>query len=167
MELSSPRRPAPATRSRCCRRRSRRLPLHLPCTSRRCERLRAITGLVPVEFPTTRKLDASARERADDLNAAFADPEIRAVLATVGGDDQITVVPHLDADARPGRPEAVPRLQRQHQPSQLALDPRRRRLLRRVDPGAARAGARRRPDPRALAARRAADWRTAGDHRAG
>ena len=49
------------------------------------ERLQAVTGLVPVELPTTRKLDASARERADDLNAAFADPEIRAVLATIGG----------------------------------------------------------------------------------
>jgi muramoyltetrapeptide carboxypeptidase LdcA involved in peptidoglycan recycling len=61
------------------------------------ERLRALTGLVPVEFPTTRKLNASPRERADDLNSAFADPEIRAVLATVGGEDQITVIPHLDA----------------------------------------------------------------------
>ncbi|HEY6933711.1 MAG TPA: S66 peptidase family protein [Marmoricola sp.] len=61
------------------------------------ERLRAVTGLVPVEFPTTRKLGASARERAEDLNRAFADPEIRGILATVGGEDQITVVPHLDA----------------------------------------------------------------------
>ncbi|SDJ88847.1 Muramoyltetrapeptide carboxypeptidase LdcA (peptidoglycan recycling) [Actinopolyspora mzabensis] len=61
-------------------------------------RLRNIAGLVPVEFPTTRKLDATARERAADLNAAFADPEIRAVLTTSGGDDQITVVPHLDAE---------------------------------------------------------------------
>lgn len=61
------------------------------------ERLRAITGLVPVEFPTTRRLGATARDRADDLNAAFADPQIRAVLATIGGEDQITVVPHLDA----------------------------------------------------------------------
>ncbi len=61
------------------------------------ERLHAATALVPVEFPTTRKLDASPRERADDLNSAFADPEIRAVLATIGGEDQITVVPHLDA----------------------------------------------------------------------
>ncbi len=60
-------------------------------------RLRAVTGLVPVEFPTTRMLDASPRQRAADLNAAFADPEIRAVLATIGGEDQITVVPHLDA----------------------------------------------------------------------
>lgn len=61
-------------------------------------RLEAVTGLVPVEFPTTRRLGASARERADDLNAAFADPDIRAVLATIGGDDQITVVPHLDPE---------------------------------------------------------------------
>ena len=61
------------------------------------ERLVALTGLVPVEFPTTRLLGASPRQRAADLNAAFADPEIRAVLATIGGEDQITVIPHLDA----------------------------------------------------------------------
>ena len=30
--------------------------------------------------------------------AAFADPEIRAVLATIGGDDQITVLRHLDPE---------------------------------------------------------------------
>ena len=62
------------------------------------QRLQALTGLVPVEFPTTRKFGASARERAADLNTAFADPEIRAVLATSGGEDQITVIPHLDAE---------------------------------------------------------------------
>ena len=61
------------------------------------ERLTGLTGLVPVEFPTTRLLGASPRQRAADLNAAFADPEIRAVLATIGGEDQITVIPHLDA----------------------------------------------------------------------
>jgi muramoyltetrapeptide carboxypeptidase LdcA involved in peptidoglycan recycling len=62
-------------------------------------RLHAITGLLPVELATTRKLGASPEERADDLNAALADPTIRAILATVGGEDQITVVPHLDAKA--------------------------------------------------------------------
>ncbi|MFN8077261.1 MAG: LD-carboxypeptidase [Kineosporiaceae bacterium] len=62
-------------------------------------RLQELTGLVPVEYPTTRTLDASPQARAADLNAAFADPDIRAVLATIGGEDQITVVPHLDADA--------------------------------------------------------------------
>ena len=62
-------------------------------------RLREVTGLVPVEYPTTRRLGASAEDRAADLNAAFADPDIRAVIATVGGEDQITVIPYLDGDA--------------------------------------------------------------------
>jgi muramoyltetrapeptide carboxypeptidase LdcA involved in peptidoglycan recycling len=61
-------------------------------------RLRDEIGLEPVEYPTTRA-DASPAERAADLVAAFSDPKIGAVLATVGGDDQLTVLPHLDAEA--------------------------------------------------------------------
>jgi muramoyltetrapeptide carboxypeptidase LdcA involved in peptidoglycan recycling len=61
-------------------------------------RLTEVTGLVPVEYPTTRRLGATATDRAADLHAAFGDPEIRAVLATIGGEDQITVIPHLDAE---------------------------------------------------------------------
>ncbi|MFZ2015514.1 MAG: LD-carboxypeptidase, partial [Nocardioides sp.] len=61
-------------------------------------RLTEVTGLVSVEYPTTRRLDATAVDRAADLEAAFADPEIRAVLATIGGEDQITVIRHLDPD---------------------------------------------------------------------
>lgn len=68
-------------------------------------RLTAATGLVPVEFPTTRKLGSSPEERAADINAAFADPGIRAILATIGGDDQITVVPHLDESAAVANPK--------------------------------------------------------------
>ncbi|WP_433619356.1 S66 family peptidase [Dactylosporangium sp. CA-139114] len=69
-------------------------------------RLAEVTGLVPVEYPTTRRVGASPRERAADVNAAFADPSVRAIIATVGGEDQITVVPHLDpalarADPKP------------------------------------------------------------------
>ncbi|MFV0430327.1 MAG: S66 peptidase family protein [Arachnia sp.] len=60
-------------------------------------RLAGLTGLVPVEFPATRKLGASPEERAADFNAALADPGIRAILATIGGSDQIRVVPHLEA----------------------------------------------------------------------
>ncbi len=62
-------------------------------------RLTEVTGLVPVEYATTRQVGAPAAARAADLDAAFRDPEIRAVLATIGGEDQITVVPHLDPDA--------------------------------------------------------------------
>lgn len=61
-------------------------------------RLADLTGLVPVEYPTTRQLGASAQERAADLNAAFGDPTIRGVLATLGGDDQVTVIAHLDPE---------------------------------------------------------------------
>lgn len=61
-------------------------------------RLADVTGLVPVEYPTTRRLGATPQARAADINAAFADPGIRAILAAIGGDDQITVIPHLDAD---------------------------------------------------------------------
>ncbi|MEV6306179.1 S66 peptidase family protein [Actinoplanes sp. NPDC051861] len=70
------------------------------------ERIRTDLGLEPVEFPTTRRLGAAPADRAADLMAAFADPAIRAVFATIGGDDQITVLPHLDpapflADPKP------------------------------------------------------------------
>jgi muramoyltetrapeptide carboxypeptidase LdcA involved in peptidoglycan recycling len=60
------------------------------------QRLSTELGLVPVEYPTTRAARAAPAERAADLMAAFADPTIGAVLATIGGDDQITVLPHLD-----------------------------------------------------------------------
>jgi muramoyltetrapeptide carboxypeptidase LdcA involved in peptidoglycan recycling len=59
-------------------------------------RLRDEFGLEPVEYPTTRLLGASPKDRGADLMAAFGDPDIRAVLATIGGDDQLTVLPFLD-----------------------------------------------------------------------
>ncbi|MET9552755.1 S66 peptidase family protein [Streptomyces sp. NPDC006645] len=61
-------------------------------------RLEKDFGLVPVEYPTTRKMGSTPRERADDIHAAFADPTIRAVIASIGGDDQITVLPLLDRE---------------------------------------------------------------------
>lgn len=69
-------------------------------------RLEEIFGLEVVEYPTTRALGASPEERARDVNAAFADPEIRALVSTIGGDDQIRILRHLDptlplADPKP------------------------------------------------------------------
>lgn len=69
------------------------------------QRLADATGLVPVECPTTRWLDASPQDGAADLNKAFGDPAIRAILATIGGDDQITVVPHLDLERATADPK--------------------------------------------------------------
>lgn len=68
--------------------------------------LRDRLRLIPVELPTTARPGATPRERADDLMAAFADPTIAAVLATIGGDDQITVLPHLDAEVVRANPKA-------------------------------------------------------------
>ncbi|MFD7435291.1 S66 peptidase family protein [Streptomyces sp. NPDC059861] len=62
------------------------------------ERLRKEYGLEPVEYPATRKMGSTPQERADDIHAAFADPDIRAVIASIGGDDQITVLPLLDRE---------------------------------------------------------------------
>src|SRR5690606_10653790 len=62
------------------------------------QRLRDELGLVPVEYPTTRRMDATPQDRARDLHDAFADPEVTAVLASIGGDDQITVLRYLDAE---------------------------------------------------------------------
>ncbi len=41
---------------------------------------------------------ASAQQRADDLNAAFADPEVRGIVCTIGGNHAAQVLPHLDLD---------------------------------------------------------------------
>ncbi len=69
------------------------------------DRLRTALGVVPVEFPTTRRTHATPADRAADLHAAFADPTIRAVMASIGGDDQITVVPHLDVSVVAANPK--------------------------------------------------------------
>jgi muramoyltetrapeptide carboxypeptidase LdcA involved in peptidoglycan recycling len=54
--------------------------------------------LEPVEFPTTRQLGAPAKDRARDLMDAFSDGSIAAVMTSIGGDDQLTVLPYLDPD---------------------------------------------------------------------
>ncbi|MGW3990297.1 S66 family peptidase [Streptomyces sp. NPDC004830] len=69
------------------------------------ERLREEYGLEPVEYPATRTMDATPRQRADDLHAAFADPSIKAVIASIGGDDQITVLPYLDREVIRANPK--------------------------------------------------------------
>mgnify|MGYP001169826476 CR=1 FL=1 len=68
-------------------------------------RLRDELGLHPVEYPTTRAMGADPRDRARDLNAAFADPSVTAILATIGGDDQIRVIPHLDDEVIRANPK--------------------------------------------------------------
>jgi muramoyltetrapeptide carboxypeptidase LdcA involved in peptidoglycan recycling len=69
--------------------------------------LRDELGLRVRELPHARDSAASPRARADDLNRAFRDPEVRLVLASIGGDDSILVLPHLDAEAARRDPKVV------------------------------------------------------------
>ncbi len=59
------------------------------------ERLRTISELEPVVYPATAKINATLEEKATDLIAAFSDPEIKAVISTLGGDIQVTYVKNL------------------------------------------------------------------------
>ena len=66
------------------------------------ERLRTVFHLEPVEYPTARQspeyLSQNPKARAEDINRAFADPSIKAVIATIGGNDQIRILPYLDPE---------------------------------------------------------------------
>ena len=70
------------------------------------ERLAAL-GVETRVFPTAdpdREEPASPAERAADVEAAFADPAVGAVMAYTGGDDQIRVLRHLDGDVLAANP---------------------------------------------------------------
>ena len=62
------------------------------------QRLKEVFGLEPVEFPTTKKIGASREERSKDLSAAFEDKEIKGVITSIGGDDQVTYVKNLPSE---------------------------------------------------------------------
>ena len=72
-------------------------------------RIKEEFNLQPVEFPTARQspeyLSKNPKARAEDINAAYADPSIKAVIATVGGNDQIRILPHLDKELISANPK--------------------------------------------------------------
>ena len=57
-------------------------------------------GLQVVEMPNTLKpadwLYQNPKARADDLMQAFSDPSIKGIIATIGGDDSIRLLPYID-----------------------------------------------------------------------
>ena len=64
------------------------------------ERLKQVFQLEPIEYPTARQspeyLSRNPKARAEDINRAFADPSIKGIIATIGGNDQIRILPYLD-----------------------------------------------------------------------
>lgn len=74
------------------------------------KRLREVFQLEPIEFPTARKspeyLEKNPKARADDVNSAFADKSIKAIIATIGGNDQIRILPYLDVNTIASNPKS-------------------------------------------------------------
>ena len=60
--------------------------------------LREVFDLEPIEFATTKKVGASGAERSQDLIRAFENPEIKAVITSLGGDDQVTYIKNLPSE---------------------------------------------------------------------
>lgn len=73
------------------------------------ERLKTVFQLEPVEYPTARQtpdyLSQNPKARAEDINKAFADPSIKAIIATIGGIDQIRILPYLDPEVISANPK--------------------------------------------------------------
>ncbi len=66
-------------------------------------------GVTVVEMPHTLSgaawLQRNPQARADDLMQAFADPSIKAIVSTIGGDDSIRLLPLLDLDVIRSNPK--------------------------------------------------------------
>ena len=69
-------------------------------------RLREHLQLEPVEYPTTRKIGATPWKGVAEIHAAFADPQIMAIMAISGGDDLIKVLRGLDSVVLRANPKA-------------------------------------------------------------
>jgi len=59
------------------------------------KRVKEVFELEPVEFPATAKVGATAEERTKDLISAFENEEIKAVISSFGGDDQVIYIKNL------------------------------------------------------------------------
>lgn len=68
-------------------------------------------GLSVKEYPSARKnakfLYENPEFRALDINNAFADPEVDAIFASIGGDDSVRILPFLDLDLIKNNPKII------------------------------------------------------------
>lgn len=72
------------------------------------DRLRSTFEVEPVVHPTARQSDAYLRAhpeaRAAAIHEMFRDPDVGAAFATIGGDDQLRVLRHLDREVLRANP---------------------------------------------------------------
>jgi len=75
------------------------------------QQLQEALGVTVVETPhalcSPSWLERNPRTRADDLMEAFADPSIKAIISTIGGDDSIRLLPYLDWEVMRSNPKVV------------------------------------------------------------
>lgn len=68
-------------------------------------------GLKIKEYPTVRAdadyLRKNPKARAKDINNAFFDPEVKAIFASIGGDDSIRILPYLDKEIIRNNPKIL------------------------------------------------------------
>jgi muramoyltetrapeptide carboxypeptidase LdcA involved in peptidoglycan recycling len=66
-------------------------------------------GLEVIEMPHAlddpESVARNPQGRAADVNAAFADPSVRAIIASIGGEDSVRVLPYLDLGAIAANPK--------------------------------------------------------------
>lgn len=68
-------------------------------------------GLKVKEYPTAREdtdyLRKNPKIRAKDINDAFSDPEVKAIIASIGGDDSVRILPYLDKEIIKNNPKIL------------------------------------------------------------
>ena len=69
------------------------------------ERVRDVFGLKPTETPTTKRIGSTTADRTKDLINVFQDSDIKAVITTLGGDDQVTYVNNLPSEPFSNNPK--------------------------------------------------------------
>lgn len=68
-------------------------------------RIRDAFSLAPIVYPSTANLNASIDDKIRDLQDAFCDPEIKGVIATIGGDHQVTYITRLAREVFQNNPK--------------------------------------------------------------
>jgi muramoyltetrapeptide carboxypeptidase LdcA involved in peptidoglycan recycling len=64
-------------------------------------------GLGVREYPSARAANASVAERVRDIHDAFADRSVGAIIASIGGDDSVRLLPKLDSRLLAKNPKIV------------------------------------------------------------
>ncbi len=68
-------------------------------------------GLRVKEYPTARAgtetLAKHPEARAEDVNRAFADEDVQGIIASIGGDDSLRILPHIDRAAIRAHPKVL------------------------------------------------------------